>query len=572
MDATETLASLASMHDLRTRADLEILRLAQHFADLFPDPATIPGHVALPGGERGHVYGGPGCPAVAEFAAAEFGAVIGRSSGSAANLMGQALALRHRLPFLWAQVEALNAEPWKACTVATACLTLSVEAAAIVDRKVAPIINSVTPRQLENIVKAAVHQADPEAARAAADQKAKERGVWAGQADEHGTTSLHIRAATGAVIRFKTTLRQIADALAQLGDTDTLPERMARAIDVISDPALTHELLTIAHHLTRSTPATPDTRSTSTAAGSTSDPDTAARPDPNPATAADSPTGPAPSTPTQHSHAGNHPGPTKSGPSAGACSWGWLADDEPGTDDEADRDPPHPSDPLNDRPPDTPAPNQPSGASGGPGTGPAVAAGPAMDRAALQELRRKVAAIRSDAYATGIGATGRRPAATTLYVHITDQTLLDGDGVARVEAFGPVFAARLEELLGHGQIIVKPVIDLKKKINVNAYETTRELREHLKLIHPVEQFPYGAAETTNSTDLDHITPYDFADTGPPGQTSIINLVPLRRYSHRVKTLGRWASERLDDGTLEWTTRHGFKFQVTHQGTRPADRP
>ena len=85
-----------------------------------------------------------------------------------------------------------------------------------------------------------------------------------------------------------------------------------------------------------------------------------------------------------------------------------------------------------------------------------------MDAAALRELRRKVAVIRHDTYSTGIGATGRRPAPTTLYVHITDQTLLDGGGVARVERFGPVFAARLEELLGHGQIVVKPVIDLKK--------------------------------------------------------------------------------------------------------------
>jgi hypothetical protein len=193
-----------------------------------------------------------------------------------------------------------------------------------------------------------------------------------------------------------------------------------------------------------------------------------------------------------------------------------------------------------------------------------------MDGAALQELRRKLAAIRRDAYTTGIGATGRRPAATTVYVHITDQTLLDGGGVARVERFGPVLAARLEELLGHGQIIIKPVIDLKKKLNTNAYEIPRELREHLKLIHPVEQFPYGAAETTNSTDLDHIKPYDFTDTGPPGQTSITNLAPLRRFSHRVKTHGHWTATRLDDDTLEWITRHGFKFLVDHQGTHPAE--
>ena len=120
--------------------------------------------------------------------------------------------------------------------------------------------------------------------------------------------------------------------------------------------------------------------------------------------------------------------------------------------------------------------------------------------------------------------------------------------MARVERFGPVYAARLEELLGHSQIIIKPVIDLNEKISVNAYEIPRRIREHIKLTHPVEQFPYGVAETTNSTDLDHIQPYNFKATGPPGQTSTANLAPLRRYSHRVKTHGDWTVRRLDNGS------------------------
>ncbi len=254
----------------------------------------------------------------------------------------------------------------------------------------------------------------------------------------------------------------------------------------------------------------------------------------------------------------------------------WLWGDEPGIDDEADRDSPHPSDPLDDRPPPPHHPHNPTETTGAPDTEPADTAHPVPDNAIHQEVRRKLAAIRHDAYTTGIGVTGRRPAPTTLYVHITDQTLLDdsdsdsGGVVARVERFGPVLAARLEELLGHGHITLKPVIDLKKKINVNAYEIPRELREHLKLIHPVEQFPYGAAETTNSTDLDHIRPYNFINTKPTAQTSITNLTPLRRYSHRIKTRGRWTSQRLNDDTLEWTTRHGFKFHVNHTGTHPVD--
>jgi hypothetical protein len=171
------MSSAARLHAMKLEIEVHLLRLALRFADLHPDPAMISGRETVPGGERGLVHGGPGCPGVAEFAPAEFGAVIGRSKGSAAALMGQALALRHRLPLIWAQVESGHATAWKACTIATACLHLSVEAAAIVDRKVAGIVDSIPPLRLANIVKAALWQADPEAAQAAAETNAKERGV-----------------------------------------------------------------------------------------------------------------------------------------------------------------------------------------------------------------------------------------------------------------------------------------------------------------------------------------------------------------------------------------------------------
>jgi hypothetical protein len=255
-------------------------------------------------------------------------------------------------------------------------------------------------------------------------------------------------------------------------------------------------------------------------------------------------------------------------------SQGWFTGDEPGIDDEADRDPPHPSDPIYDTPPTAPPPTaspprDPSDTAGN-NPEPAEAAGPVMDDAALRELNRKLAAIRDDAYTTGIGATGHRPATTTIYLHITDQTLLtgEGEGVARVEHFGPVYAARLQELLGHSHITLKPVIDLDQQLNVNAYEIPRRIREHVKLTHPVEQFPHGAAQTTNSTDLDHIQPYNFTTTAPPGQTATTNLAPLGRFSHRIKTHGDWTVKRLDNATLEWTTPHGYKFHVNHTGTHP----
>jgi hypothetical protein len=134
-----------------------------------------------------------------------------------------------------------------------------------------------------------------------------------------------------------------------------------------------------------------------------------------------------------------------------------------------------------------------------------------------------------------------------------------------------VLAANLAELLGHDRITVQPVIDLNDHVSVNAYEIPHRIRERLKLTYPVEQFPYGTLETTNSTDLDHVIPYN--PTGPPGQTSTRNLRPQGRLSHRIKTRGGWKVRTLDNHALEWTTKHGYKFRVDHTGTHPiADDP
>jgi hypothetical protein len=185
-----------------------------------------------------------------------------------------------------------------------------------------------------------------------------------------------------------------------------------------------------------------------------------------------------------------------------------------------------------------------------------------MDWAARRELAKKLDAIRQIAH------TGRRSRQTILYTHITDEVLLAGQGVARVEGYGPAYVDRLRELLGHDQVVIQPVIDLRVGVSVDAYEIPRRIREQVKLTYPVEQFPYGTAATTDSIDLDHIEPFD--PHGPPKQTSTANLVPLRRFSHRVKTHGGWGFRRVDELTVEWTTRHGFVFHVDHLGTHRVD--
>ena len=137
--------------------------------------------VSWDGRERAVVLGGDGCPEILEFAIAEFAVMLGISPRVAANYIGQALALRHRFPFTWARVLAGEATPWKACRIVAECAKLSEDAARYVDRRVAPLVDSITPYRLNKIVQAAKMHADPDLARAEAAEKARERGVFVGR-------------------------------------------------------------------------------------------------------------------------------------------------------------------------------------------------------------------------------------------------------------------------------------------------------------------------------------------------------------------------------------------------------
>ncbi|WP_329002731.1 hypothetical protein OHA18_06125 [Kribbella sp. NBC_00709] len=255
------LESAAEHRALANRADARLLQHAQIYADRFhPSVCGVrPGRRSADGRERAVVLGGEGCPEIAEFAVAEFGVMLAVSPRVAAGLLGEALALRHRFPFTWARVLAGDATPWKARQLASACVKLSEEAARYVDRRVAPLIDSITPYRLDKIIRAAKLHADPELARDEAAEAARERGVFVGRSDEHGNKTIYVKAPAGAVIRHDATIAAIAEALKTFGDTRHVQHRRADAIGIIADPRYTQELLTQAHnhptpippHLTR---------------------------------------------------------------------------------------------------------------------------------------------------------------------------------------------------------------------------------------------------------------------------------------------------------------------------------
>ena len=157
----------------------------------------------------------------------------------------------------------------------------------------------------------------------------------------------------------------------------------------------------------------------------------------------------------------------------------------------------------------------------------------------------------------------------TLYVHLTDQALVTGTGVARVEQVGPVTVDRVRSWLGHANVVVKPVIDLNDQVPVDAYEIPDRIREAVHLAIPVDCFPY-ATSTRRSGDIDHTIAFVKPDDGgPPGQTGVGRLGPITRFHHRVKTHGDWHVAQPFTGVFVWRTPHGRYFLVDHTGTHQA---
>jgi len=157
-----------------------------------------------------------------------------------------------------------------------------------------------------------------------------------------------------------------------------------------------------------------------------------------------------------------------------------------------------------------------------------------------------------------------------VYVHLSEEALNAGTGVARVEDVGPVLLNRLHAILGdHCSISMKPVINLAAgHTPVDSYEIPASLREQILLRNPADVFPYAAA-VSRSTDIDHTIPYLSPDKGgPPGQTRIGNLGPHTRYHHRIKTHGSWQVRQPEPGTWLWRSPHHRIYAVNATGTHP----
>lgn len=168
--------------------------------------------------------------------------------------------------------------------------------------------------------------------------------------------------------------------------------------------------------------------------------------------------------------------------------------------------------------------------------------------------------------AQGATALARLRPRTVLHLHVAAEALLTGAGVARVEGVGAVELSGLRELLGRDAVVVKPVIDHRGQVPVDAYEVPRAMREAMEARHPFEVFPWGTLPS-RAGDQDHTVPFRHPDEGgPPGQTRPGNLGPLSRGHHNAKTLGGFTVHQPEPGTYLWRTPSGHWFGVDARGS------
>ncbi|WP_210650225.1 HNH endonuclease signature motif containing protein [Nocardioides sp. SYSU D00065] len=242
LSASALLAAIKERKAAEDRAAADQLDLAARWADLHP-PESI--HAAasftVPGCEHEEPIAGEGAPLVAEFCVAELGAVLGISTTAAKRLIGHALELRHRLPRLWAQVQAGAVPAWRARSVAEATIhatpALTREAAGWVDSQVAAVAGRIGPAQLDRLVAETIKRYDLAAPDPAADPEdgylaVDPRHVTIDTQDVHyaGTMRLEAELDLADALDLDRALAHGAATLAALGSAEPLDARRAKAL------------------------------------------------------------------------------------------------------------------------------------------------------------------------------------------------------------------------------------------------------------------------------------------------------------------------------------------------------
>jgi hypothetical protein len=242
MGEEEILAFADACAETARQADVDLLRAAYQWAVVHHPDRLHPATSDRPGREQPRRLGGDGVPEVTEFAAAQLGARIGRSSYAAARLIADAQDLHHRHPQLWSRVQAGEVRVSYARFVASKTRDLSKDEAAFVDAAVAESADGRIPwSRFEALVEAKVAAAAPELARANEERARKATFAKRLRGEAHGMASFLVRADLATIEQIEGAVIEGAERLAESLPEATEDQRRVRAVLLLCNPGAAPE-------------------------------------------------------------------------------------------------------------------------------------------------------------------------------------------------------------------------------------------------------------------------------------------------------------------------------------------
>ena len=234
------LAALESTHTALAQNEIDQFRLAVEWAIAHPIE-SIADIATVEGSEGELAIAGRGAPLVAEFCVADFALAIGVTTDAGRAYLGDAVEVRYRLPLLWDEVMDGRVPVWKARRIADHTHPLPAEAAAHVDQHLAPIAHRVSFAQIERTVEAARATFDPVEAehRRLLAAEARFCDVDTSQVSFNATVALRGELDLADALDLDHAVRTGAQALADLGCTETLDVRRAMAVGALARGDLT---------------------------------------------------------------------------------------------------------------------------------------------------------------------------------------------------------------------------------------------------------------------------------------------------------------------------------------------
>lgn len=233
--AAGLLAALEATHTVLVDAEVGQFRLAAEWAAAHPI-ASVADVATVEGSEGEVAVAGPGAPLVAEFCVPEFALAVGMSTDAARGYLGDAVEVAHRLPRLWEAVLGGRVPVWKARRIAAHTSSLPLDAAAQVDRHLAPVAHRVGFAQVERTVEAARARFDPVEAehRRLLAAEGRHLDVEVDQAGLAGTVAVHGELDLADALDLEHALSAGAQRLADLGCTEPVDVRRALAAGALA--------------------------------------------------------------------------------------------------------------------------------------------------------------------------------------------------------------------------------------------------------------------------------------------------------------------------------------------------